>query len=89
MNNEQHWLHTGKTTITLQYWTGIIWTNYYYHVQSKSFYNDLYKVQLKQIPQQKQLENVQWIIIPLHIGDLNLWWRHLARDVWKNYRPIE
>jgi len=28
------------------------------------------------------LENVQWIIIPLHIGD-PIWWRHLASDVSK------
>jgi len=29
--------------------------------------------------------NVQWISIPLQIGD-PIPWRHLASDVWKNYR---
>jgi len=35
-----------------------------------------------------ELENVQWIIIPLQIGDPKRW-RRLESDVWKNYRPIE
>jgi len=30
---------------------------------------------------------VQWISIPLQIGD-PIPWRHLASDVGKNYRPI-